>query len=87
MKDADGNVIKSERKPKRKVACMIGYCGTGYNGMQIQNNPDVKTIEADLFHAFVKAGAISMENSSDIKKNGFMRAARTDKGFMLLEML
>lgn len=59
---------------------MIGYCGTGYNGMQIQNNPDVKTIEADLFHAFVKAGAISMENSSDIKKNGFMRAARTDKG-------
>lgn len=59
---------------------MIGYCGTGYNGMQIQNNPDVKTIEADLFNAFVSAGAISPENADDLKKNGFMRAARTDKG-------
>ena len=59
---------------------MIGYCGTGYNGMQIQNNPDVKTIEGDLFDAFVKAGAISPENADDLKKNAFMRAARTDKG-------
>lgn len=48
--------------------------------MQIQNNPDVKTIEADLFQAFVAAGAISKDNSNDLKKNGFMRAARTDKG-------
>lgn len=59
---------------------MIGYCGTGYNGMQIQNNPDVKTIENDIFQAFIKAGAVSPENSLDLKKNGFMRAARTDKG-------
>lgn len=59
---------------------MIGYCGTGYNGMQIQNNPDVKTIEGELFLAFLKAGAISPENGDDLKKNGFMRAARTDKG-------
>lgn len=65
---------------------MIGYCGTGYNGMQIQNNLDVKTIEGDLFQAFVKAGAISPENADDLKKNGFMRAARTDKGFMLQVM-
>lgn len=59
---------------------MIGYCGSGYNGMQIQNNPDVKTIEADLFKALIEAGAVSQENSTDLKKNGFMRAARTDKG-------
>lgn len=59
---------------------MIGYCGTGYNGMQIQNNPDVKTIEAEIFKAFIAAGAVSQENSTDLKKNGFMRAARTDKG-------
>ncbi|KAJ8141218.1 hypothetical protein OXX80_004628 [Metschnikowia pulcherrima] len=79
--DADGNpVAKSERKPKKKVACMIGYCGTGYNGMQIQNNPDVKTIEGELFQALIAAGAVSKENSTDLKKNGFMRAARTDKG-------
>lgn len=59
---------------------MIGYCGTGYNGMQIQNNPDVKTIEAEIFKALIAAGAVSKENSTDLKKNGFMRAARTDKG-------
>ena len=79
--DENGNPLpKSERRPKKKVACMIGYCGTGYNGMQIQNNLEVKTIEGDLFQAFVKAGAISPENADDLKKNGFMRAARTDKG-------
>lgn len=48
--------------------------------MQIQNNPDVKTIEAEIFKAFIAAGAVSKENSNDLKKNGFMRAARTDKG-------
>ncbi|KAK9240964.1 pseudouridine synthase [Lipomyces kononenkoae] len=67
-----------ERQPKRKVACMIGYCGTGYHGMQI--NPPQKTIEGDIFNAFVAAGAISQDNSNDPKKSAFMRAARTDKG-------
>lgn len=79
--DENGNPIpKSERRPKKKVVCMIGYCGTGYNGMQIQNSAEVKTIENDLFQGFIQAGAISLENSDDLKKNGFMRAARTDKG-------
>lgn len=59
---------------------MIGYCGTGYNGMQIQNTVNVKTIEGDLFKAFIAAGAVSPENADDLKKNGFMRCARTDKG-------
>lgn len=57
---------------------MIGYCGTGYHGMQY--NPPNPTIEAALFDAFVEAGAISKANSNDLKKNGFMRSARTDKG-------
>ncbi|GME89770.1 unnamed protein product [Ambrosiozyma monospora] len=60
---------------------MIGYCGTGYNGMQIQDNqPQFKTIEGDIFKALVAAGAVSKNNSNDLKKNDFMRAARTDKG-------
>lgn len=59
---------------------MIGYCGTGYNGLQVQNLPGVRTIENDIFQAFIKAGAVSPENADDLKKNGFMRAARTDKG-------
>lgn len=74
--DAEGNPIK--RKPKKKVAVMVGYCGTGYSGMQI--NPGAKTIEGDLYAAFVKAGAVSQYNADDPKKSGFMRAARTDKG-------
>lgn len=66
------------RRPKRKVAVLIGYCGTGYHGMQV--NPPEKTIEGDLFQAFVDAGAISKDNANDPKKSSFMRAARTDKG-------
>lgn len=57
---------------------MIGYCGTGYHGMQI--NPPNKTIEEDLYKGFVSAGAISQDNAGDLKKVAFMRAARTDKG-------
>ncbi|CCF60380.1 hypothetical protein KAFR_0K00250 [Kazachstania africana CBS 2517] len=77
--DANGNVIpRAPRLPKRKVAVMVGYCGTGYHGMQY--NPPNPTIEAALFKAFVDAGAISKDNSNDLKKNGFMRSARTDKG-------
>ncbi|KAK5118443.1 hypothetical protein LTR62_002957 [Meristemomyces frigidus] len=70
--DAEG------RRPKRKVAVLIGYAGTGYKGMQI--TPTEKTIEGDLFQAFIKAGAISKANADDPKKAGLVRCARTDKG-------
>ncbi|CZT06899.1 hypothetical protein WAI453_012843 [Rhynchosporium graminicola] len=70
--DAEG------RKPKRKVAVMIGYAGSGYKGMQI--NGDEKTIERDIFKAFVAAGAISKANADDPKKSSLVRCARTDKG-------
>ncbi|KAF1997108.1 pseudouridine synthase [Amniculicola lignicola CBS 123094] len=67
-----------ERRPKRKVAVMIGYSGTGYKGMQIDKKQ--KTIEGDLFTAFVAAGAISKANADDPKKSALVRCARTDKG-------
>jgi tRNA pseudouridine38-40 synthase len=57
---------------------MIGYSGTGYRGMQLTH--DQKTIEGDLFQAFVTAGAISKANADDPKKSSFVRCARTDKG-------
>ncbi|KAM0517494.1 hypothetical protein ACHAPE_005026 [Trichoderma viride] len=66
------------RRPKRKVAVMIGYAGTGYKGMQL--NGDEETIERDLFQAFVKAGAISKANADDPRKSSLARCARTDKG-------
>ncbi|CAF9932768.1 MAG: tRNA pseudouridine synthase 1 [Alectoria fallacina] len=67
-----------EKKPKRKVAVMLGYSGTGYKGMQL--NYHEKTIEGDLFKAFVDAGAISKANADDPKKSSLIRCARTDKG-------
>ncbi|KAK9460514.1 pseudouridine synthase [Lipomyces oligophaga] len=77
--DQEGNEILPEpRRPKRKVACLIGYCGTGYYGMQF--NPPLRTIEGDIFNAMVKAGAISKDNANDPKKVRFLRSARTDKG-------
>lgn len=57
---------------------MIGYSGTGYKGMQIDHKQ--KTIEGDLFSAFVQAGAISKANADDPKKSSLVRCARTDKG-------
>ena len=44
------------------------------------SNGAEKTIEGDLFAAFVAAGAISKANSDDPKKSAFVRCARTDKG-------
>ncbi|KAL8867132.1 MAG: hypothetical protein Q9174_005858 [Haloplaca sp. 1 TL-2023] len=67
-----------EKKPKRKVAVMLGYSGSGYKGMQL--NHEYKTIEGDLFSAFVAAGAISKANADDPKKSSLVRCARTDRG-------
>lgn len=69
---------KEPRIPKKKVALLIGFNGTGYQGMQM--NPNAKSIEDDVFKALCKAGAISKDNSDDPKKVQWMRAARTDKG-------
>ncbi|KAK4163873.1 pseudouridine synthase [Cladorrhinum sp. PSN259] len=71
-------IAAEERRPKRKVAVLIGYAGTGYHGIQI--NHKEKTIEGDIFAAFVAAGAISKVNADDPKKSSLVRCARTDKG-------
>lgn len=71
-------IAAEERRPKRKVAVLIGYAGTGYRGMQV--NGDDATIERDLFRAFVDAGAISKANADDPRKSSLARCARTDKG-------
>ncbi|KAH7329459.1 tRNA pseudouridine synthase [Stachybotrys elegans] len=71
-------IAAEERRPKRKVAVLIGYAGTGYKGMQLNGNEP--TIERDLFQAFVSAGAISKANADDPRKSSLARCARTDKG-------
>lgn len=57
---------------------LFGYSGTGYRGLQINN--EEKTIEGDVMKAFIAAGAISKANADDPKKVSLMRCARTDKG-------
>lgn len=66
------------RLPKRMCALLIGFCGSGYSGMQIQQN--AKTIENELFDAMVRAGAVSEDNADDPVKVNIARAARTDAG-------
>ncbi|KIR52998.1 tRNA pseudouridine(38-40) synthase [Cryptococcus gattii Ru294] len=68
-----------KRLPKRRCAVLIGYCGTGYQGMQIQDHTD-RTIEGEIFAALVKAGAVSADNAVDARKVDIARAARTDAG-------
>lgn len=48
--------------------------------LTIARNHREKTIEGDLFSAFVAAGAISKANADDPKKSSLVRCARTDKG-------
>lgn len=55
---------------------MLGYCGTGYNGMQVQNDPNVKTIEKDIYDAMATAGAISAENAVAFKKIGISKSSK-----------
>ncbi|KAJ9116956.1 hypothetical protein QFC22_004614 [Naganishia vaughanmartiniae] len=86
---ATSEADKEVRLPKYKCAILIGFSGSGYNGMQIQNvsatTPDApptatRTIEGILFNALVKAGAVSASNADDPKKVDLSRAARTDAG-------
>ncbi|KAL5335952.1 pseudouridine synthase [Aspergillus crustosus] len=72
------DIESEQRRPKKKVAVLIGYSGTGYKGMQLSSTE--KTIEGELFTAFVAAGAISKANAADPKKSSLVRCARTDKG-------
>ncbi|KAI8975989.1 pseudouridine synthase [Pilobolus umbonatus] len=71
-------VIKEPRLPKKKVALLVGFNGSKYQGMQI--NPNAYTVETVLFDALCKTGAVSKLNSIDASKVQLQRAARTDKG-------
>ncbi|CAK5267249.1 unnamed protein product [Mycena citricolor] len=72
---------KTPRLPKRMTALLLGYCGSGYHGLQIQKDgTGVTTIENTLFDALTRAGAVSQDNANDPTKVGIARAARTDAG-------
>lgn len=88
--DSDGQTPRTDepkapRLPKRQCALLIGFCGAGYNGMQMYvyihpcarflhslspSQKDVRTIEGVLFDALVKAGAVSQDNADNPVKVG-----------------
>ncbi|KAF9565823.1 tRNA pseudouridine synthase [Agrocybe pediades] len=78
----DGEELpKAMRLPKRQCALLLGFCGSGYNGMQVQpEHSNTKTIEGTLFKALVKVGAVSQDNADNPVKVNLARAARTDAG-------
>ncbi|EJD34606.1 pseudouridine synthase [Auricularia subglabra TFB-10046 SS5] len=79
--DTEDGASSKQRLPKRKCALLLGFCGTGFNGMQRQARQlNARTIEGELFAALVKAGAISEDNADDPSKSQLQRSARTDSG-------
>ncbi|OWZ15753.1 TRNA pseudouridine(38-40) synthase [Phytophthora megakarya] len=63
---------------KRKVAIVGGYMGTGYHGLQLNDN--VATIEDEIRRAIFQAGAMRASNFEDLGKIDWARSSRTDKG-------
>jgi len=63
----------------RACKCELALPGKWIEAYMVRSGTE-KTIEGDLFTAFVKAGAISKANADDPKKSGLVRCARTDKG-------
>ena len=68
----------SSKLVKRKVAIVGGYMGTGYHGLQLNDN--VNTIENEIRRAIFDAGAIRASNFDDLGKIDWARSSRTDKG-------
>ena len=52
----------------------IGYLGDAFHGSQIQ--PDVRTVQGELIHAFEKLGWIS----KDAEEHNLVLSSRTDAG-------
>ncbi|XP_015792162.1 tRNA pseudouridine synthase A [Tetranychus urticae] len=71
-------------KPK-KFAILLSYCGVNYYGLQ--RNAQVKTIEGDLFDAFLKLNLIKQEHYDRPQEFFFQRAARTDKGVSAIKQI
>lgn len=76
---------KKQKLKKKKVAMLLSYCGQGYYGMQI--NHGFKTIEGELFDAFLKLGIMDEEAHKSPNLVQFQRAARTDKGVSAIKQL
>ncbi|XP_046648723.1 tRNA pseudouridine synthase A-like isoform X2 [Daphnia pulicaria] len=73
---------ETNKKPrfqkKKKFAILLSYSGQNYLGMQF--NHGFKTVEGELFQAFMKLEIMDDESFKSPQTVHFQRAARTDKG-------
>jgi len=60
-----------------RIALKIAYIGTAYHGSQVQ--PDVKTIEGEIFRALRELNIIN-----DPREANYISAGRTDSASMRL---
>lgn len=73
------NVENEEKFVKRKVALVIGYKGSAYNGLQMERDGKYETIESELMKALLSVRAIAESNFNDTQKISLSRSSRTDK--------
>lgn len=66
------------KRYKMKCAILFGYNGRKFHGLQ--KAAGVLTIEEALEKALYDQGFIPLHNFGDIKKLGWGRASRTDRG-------
>ena len=57
-------ILPSDNYPKRKYAIAFGYCGTKYQGLQI--NPGANSVEAMLEKALLLSGVITEDKFGDL---------------------
>lgn len=68
----------SSKSHKIKIALFFGYNGKAYHGLQKASG--VPTVEESLEKAIYDAKFIAESNFGDLKKIGWARGSRTDKG-------
>eukprot|EP00208_Stichococcus_sp_RCC1054_P004074 CAMPEP_0206148292 /NCGR_PEP_ID=MMETSP1473-20131121/36198_1 /ASSEMBLY_ACC=CAM_ASM_001109 /TAXON_ID=1461547 /ORGANISM="Stichococcus sp, Strain RCC1054" /LENGTH=546 /DNA_ID=CAMNT_0053545583 /DNA_START=349 /DNA_END=1989 /DNA_ORIENTATION=- len=82
--EGDKTTTNVQKTVKRKVAMHIAYVGTAFRGLQAQQNEhplgEGDMVEDALAAALVKAGAVTANNGTDLKKINWSRSSRTDKG-------
>lgn len=68
----------------RKVAIRFAYLGWNYNGLAVQINTDVPTVEGHILEALYKTKLIPSVDPNDCE---FSRCGRTDKGVSALRQV
>jgi len=76
--DSDNDDSGQTKNAKKKTVLFVGFLGTNYAGMQINQN--IKSLQAYIELALFRANYISKSNFGYPSKYSWSNSARTDKG-------